>query len=416
MSASAPSLRPAPANTAERDSSASPCAGRESPACISARWRAHGRAPRGPPARAPGRARRNIHRSPASPRRDGRDAPDRARRRRRLTCAHRPGVAAASNGITTSSTSSPRQAHREPAAHGPGRIAAVADVEATFRHGDPSVVARGAPLPSPARRADRQARRRSAHERDARPVRTTSTPSGCRSRPTGSSRRRRACSPAPRACTTSRPDGREILDGTAGLWCVNAGPRPRGDHRGDPEAGGDAGFRPHLPDGPPDRLPGCADELARSRPPGLDRVFFTNSGSEAVDTALKIALAYHRARGEAQRARLIGRERGYHGVGFGGISVGGIGSNRKRFGALLPDVDHLPHTHDLERNAFSRGQPACTARSSPTRWRRLVALHGADDHRRGDRRAGRGLDRRAAAAERLSGAAAGRSATGTASC
>ena len=124
----------------------------------------------------------------------------------------------------------------------------------------------------------------------------------------------------------------------------------------------------------------AAARVAEITPDGLDRVFFTNSGSESADTALKIALAYQRARGQAQRVRLVGRERGYHGVGFGGMSVGGIGGNRKQFGAMLPYVDHLPHTHAPEHNAFSRGQPAwgaqladsareiwwrCTARPSP---------------------------------------------------
>jgi beta-alanine--pyruvate transaminase len=111
-------------------------------------------------------------------------------------------------------------------------------------------------------------------------------------------------------------------------------------------------------------------------PDGLDHVFFSNSGSEAVDTALKIALAYQRARGEGQRTRLIGRERGYHGVGFGGISVGGIGNNRKQFGSLLTGVDHLPHTHDPARNAFSRGQPAHGVELADA-LERILALHDA---------------------------------------
>ncbi len=117
--------------------------------------------------------------------------------------------------------------------------------------------------------------------------------------------------------------------------------------------------------------------MAELTPAGLDRVFFTNSGSESADTALKIALAYHRARGEAGRVRLIGRERGYHGVGFGGMSVGGIGGNRKQFGALLPAVDHLPHTHAPAHNAFSRGQPAWGAHLADI-LEDLVALHGAE--------------------------------------
>ena len=121
----------------------------------------------------------------------------------------------------------------------------------------------------------------------------------------------------------------------------------------------------------------AATAVAGFMPQGMDRVFFTNSGSESADTALKIALAYHRARGEGQRTRLIGRERGYHGVGFGGLSVGGISANRKAFsGALLPAVDHLPHTHNLEHNAFSQGQPEWGAHLADE-LERLVALHDA---------------------------------------
>jgi beta-alanine--pyruvate transaminase len=120
----------------------------------------------------------------------------------------------------------------------------------------------------------------------------------------------------------------------------------------------------------------AAARLGALLPGNLNRVFFTNSGSESVDTALKIAIAYHRLRGEAARTRLIGRERGYHGVGFGGTSVGGIVGNRKLFGTLLPGVDHLPHTHDLEHNAFSRGQPQWGAHLADG-LERLVALHDA---------------------------------------
>ena len=169
-------------------------------------------------------------------------------------------------------------------------------------------------------------------------------------------------------------DGRRILDGTAGLWCVNAG-------HGRPEiAQAVAGqlesldYAPGFQMGHPAGFE-LANQLARIAPPGLDRVFFTNSGSEAVDTALKIALAYHRVRGEATRTRLIGRERAYHGVGFGGISVGGISPNRKMWSAsLLPGVDHLPHTHDLAKNAFSRGAPEHGAHLADE-LERLVALH-----------------------------------------
>ena len=113
-------------------------------------------------------------------------------------------------------------------------------------------------------------------------------------------------------------------------------------------------------------------------PGDLNHVFFTNSGSEAVDTALKIAIAYQRVRGEGTRQRLIGRERGYHGVGFGGISVGGIASNRKFFGSLLTGVDHLPHTHNLEHNAFSRGQPQWGAHLADD-LERIVALHDSSN-------------------------------------
>jgi beta-alanine--pyruvate transaminase len=121
----------------------------------------------------------------------------------------------------------------------------------------------------------------------------------------------------------------------------------------------------------------AAARVAEMTPDGMDRVFFTNSGSESADTALKIALAYHKARGESSRVRLIGRERGYHGVGFGGMSVGGIGGNRKQFGALLPYVDHLPHTHGLAENLFQKGQPEHGAHLAD-QLENLVALHGAE--------------------------------------
>jgi beta-alanine--pyruvate transaminase len=122
-----------------------------------------------------------------------------------------------------------------------------------------------------------------------------------------------------------------------------------------------------------------ADLLRELAPGDLDHAFFANSGSEAVDTALKIALAYQRARGEGQRTVLIGRERGYHGVGFGGISVGGIPANRKAYGSVLPRVDHLPHTHNLEQNAFSRGQPAWGAHLADELETRIIALHDASN-------------------------------------
>jgi beta-alanine--pyruvate transaminase len=168
-------------------------------------------------------------------------------------------------------------------------------------------------------------------------------------------------------------DGRRILDSTAGLWCVNAGHcRPKISEAIARQAA-TMDFAPVFQMGHPQAFE-LASRVAAMLPDGLDHVFFSNSGSEAVDTALKIALAYHRARGEGQRTRLIGRERGYHGVGFGGISVGGIGNNRKQFGPMLGGVDHLPHTHDLARNAFSRGMPQHGAELADA-LERIVALH-----------------------------------------
>lgn len=172
-------------------------------------------------------------------------------------------------------------------------------------------------------------------------------------------------------------DGREILDGTAGLWCVNAGHGRQEISDAIAEQARTLDFAPSFQFGHPVGFE-FARRLTEIAPEGFGKVFFTNSGSEAVDTALKIALAYHRARGESQRTRLIGRERGYHGVGFGGISVGGIVTNRKAFsGNLLPAVDHLPHTHDLAHNAWSRGQPAWGGHLADE-LERIVALHGAE--------------------------------------
>jgi len=171
-------------------------------------------------------------------------------------------------------------------------------------------------------------------------------------------------------------DGRQILDGTAGLWCVNAGHCRDEITQAVSRQIAHLDYAPGFQLGHPDAFDAAA-AVAGVMPQGLDRIFFTNSGSESVDTALKIALAYHRARGEGQRTRLIGRERGYHGVGFGGISVGGISPNRKAFsGALLPAVDHLPHTHSLEHNAHTRGQPEWGAHLADE-LERLVALHDA---------------------------------------
>ncbi len=173
------------------------------------------------------------------------------------------------------------------------------------------------------------------------------------------------------------PDGRQILDATSGLWCVNAGHnRPRIVEAIQKQAA-ELGYATSFNLGHPKAFE-FASRLANILPGDLDHVFFCNSGSEAADTALKIALAYHRARGKGTKTRLIGRERGYHGVGFGGISVGGIVSNRKHFGGLLGGVDHLPHTHDLARNAFSRGQPEYGADLADN-LERIVALHDASN-------------------------------------
>ncbi|MDQ2804432.1 MAG: aspartate aminotransferase family protein [Pseudomonadota bacterium] len=171
-------------------------------------------------------------------------------------------------------------------------------------------------------------------------------------------------------------DQREVLDGTAGLWCSNAGHGRREITEAIQRQAATMDFAPTFQLGHPIAFQAAA-RLAENLPAGLDRVFWTNSGSESADTALKIALAYHRARGDAGRVRLIGRERGYHGVGFGGMSVGGIGANRKQFGALLPYVDHLPHTHAPGHNAFSRGQPEWGGHLADA-LESLVALHGAE--------------------------------------
>ncbi|SFV33306.1 aspartate aminotransferase family protein [Hyphomicrobium facile] len=170
-------------------------------------------------------------------------------------------------------------------------------------------------------------------------------------------------------------DGRRVLDGTSGLWCVNAGHcRPKIaeaikaqvdtlDFAGTFQMGHTRAFE-------------AATRLVDLAPEGFNQVFFTNSGSESVETALKMAIAYHRAKGNASKVRLIGRERGYHGVNFGGMSVGGIGPNRKMFGALVAGVDHMRNTHDIARNAFSRGEPEHGAELADD-LERLVALHDA---------------------------------------
>ncbi len=168
-------------------------------------------------------------------------------------------------------------------------------------------------------------------------------------------------------------DGREILDGTSGLWCVNAGHGRERITEAIRRQAGEMDYAPPFQMGHPKAFE-LATRVAGLLPEGFSHVFFTNSGSEAVETALKIAVAWHRARGDAGRYRLIGREKGYHGVNYGGISVGGIGPNRKSFGPLLTGVDHLRHTHDLQRNAFSRGLPEHGAELADD-LERIVALH-----------------------------------------
>ena len=173
--------------------------------------------------------------------------------------------------------------------------------------------------------------------------------------------------------TTS--DGRKILDGTAGLWCVNAGHcRPKITEAIQQQAA-ELDYAPAFQMGHPIVFE-LANRLVDIAPAGMEHVFFTNSGSESVDTALKMALAYHRVKGEGSRTRLIGRERGYHGVNFGGISVGGIVTNRKMFGTLLTGVDHMPHTHLPEKNAFTRGEPEHGA-DLANELERIVTLHDA---------------------------------------
>jgi beta-alanine--pyruvate transaminase len=168
-------------------------------------------------------------------------------------------------------------------------------------------------------------------------------------------------------------DGRQVLDGMAGMWCVNAGhARPKIVQAIQQQAAA-MDYAPPFQMGHPKAFE-LAEAAVKLAPEGMTKLFFTNSGSEAVETALKMALAYQRVRGEGQRTRLIGRERGYHGVNFGGISVGGMVANRKMFGSLLAGVDHIRHTHDPERNAFTVGQPEHGAELADD-LERLCALH-----------------------------------------
>jgi beta-alanine--pyruvate transaminase len=171
-------------------------------------------------------------------------------------------------------------------------------------------------------------------------------------------------------------DGRKIIDAAAGMWCCNAGHGRSQIAEAIGKQAADLDYAPPFQFGIPQAFE-LASRIADLAPKGLDHVFFCNSGSEAADTALKIALAYHQISGQGGRTRLIGRERGYHGVGFGGTSVGGMVANRRAFATLLPGVDHIRHTHDLTRNAFAKDQPEHGAELADD-LERLVALHGAE--------------------------------------
>jgi beta-alanine--pyruvate transaminase len=189
----------------------------------------------------------------------------------------------------------------------------------------------------------------------------------------------RAFKKAPRLITRAKDmyyyaaDGRAVLDATAGLWCCNAGHGRDEIVAAIKRQAEELDYAPAFQFGHPHAFE-LASRIAALAAGDLDHVFFCNSGSEAVDTALKIALAYHHVRGEGARTRLIGRERGYHGVGFGGISVGGIVNNRKFFGSLLTGVDHLPHTYNRETQAFTKGEPEWGGHLADE-LERIAALH-----------------------------------------
>ncbi len=191
----------------------------------------------------------------------------------------------------------------------------------------------------------------------------------------------RAFKQAPRLITRAKnmhyytPEGRAVLDGSAGLWCVNAGHNRDSIVAAIQNQAAELDYPPAFQFSHPKAFE-LASRIAALAPGDLDQVFFCNSGSEAVDTALKVALAYHNVRGEASRSRLIGRARGDNGVGCGGISVGGIVNNRKHFGSLLAGVDHLPHTYNREQQAFTKGEPEWGAHLADD-LDRLVALHDA---------------------------------------
>ena len=171
------------------------------------------------------------------------------------------------------------------------------------------------------------------------------------------------------------PEGRPVMDGTAGLWCSNAGHSREPIVQAIQKQAAELDYAPSFQYGHPKAFE-LASRIAALAPADLDHVFFCNSGSEAADTALKIALAYWNVRGKGSKTRLIGRERGYHGVGFGGITVGGIVPNRKFFGSLLAGADHLPHTYNREEQRFSVGEPEWGAHLADE-LERIVALHDA---------------------------------------
>ena len=173
------------------------------------------------------------------------------------------------------------------------------------------------------------------------------------------------------------PDGREILDGTAGLWCVNAGHNRKPIVEAIQRQAATMDYAPPFNVGHPVGFE-AATAVAAVAPAGMQRVFFANSGSEAADTAMKMAIAYHRARGEPARRIIVGRERGYHGVNIGGTMAGGIPGNRKAYGPMMAGVDHLRSTHDLARNAYSKGQPAHGAEFADE-LERIIALHDASN-------------------------------------
>ncbi|MDH5771726.1 MAG: aspartate aminotransferase family protein [Rhodospirillaceae bacterium] len=170
-------------------------------------------------------------------------------------------------------------------------------------------------------------------------------------------------------------DGRQILDGTAGLWCCNAGHGRAPIVEAIQKQAALMDYAPPFQMGHPAAFE-LANRLSEISPDGMNHVFFTNSGSESVDTALKMALAYHKANGESSRTRFIGREKGYHGVGFGGISVGGLGNNRKQYGNQLPGTDHLPFFYDRNKQGFSKGEPTSGVEAAEA-LEQLVALHDA---------------------------------------